>query len=71
MKVGEVSGIVETIYGYHIIKLTEKKLPYQMQFDEVKEKIRADLAAREQKRLFEEWMRGLKAKAKIVYPEKG
>lgn len=71
MKVGEVSGIVETIYGYHIIKLTEKKLPYQMQFDEVKEKIRADLAAREQKRLFEEWMGGLKAKAKIVYPEKG
>lgn len=71
MKVGEISGIVETIYGYHIIKLTEKKVPHQMQFDEVKEKIKADLTEREQKRLFEQWMGGLKAKAKIVYPEKG
>jgi parvulin-like peptidyl-prolyl isomerase len=71
MKVGEISGTVETIYGYHIIKLTEKKLPHQMQFDEVREKIKASLTEREQKSLFEQWMGGLKAKAKIVYPEKG
>jgi len=39
LKVGEVSGIVETQFGYHIIKLTDKKAESQVAFDTAKEQI--------------------------------
>ena len=71
LKVGEVSGIVESMYGFHIIKLTDKKEPRQLPYDEVKDKIRAQLVEKEKKRLFDAWMGDLRSKAKIVYPGKG
>jgi parvulin-like peptidyl-prolyl isomerase len=43
LKVGEVSGIVETTYGYHIIKL-EEKIPSKVRtFEEVKASIKNQL----------------------------
>jgi parvulin-like peptidyl-prolyl isomerase len=71
LKVGEVSGIVESMYGFHIIKLTDKKEPRQLPYDEVKDKIRAQLVEKEKKRLFDAWMGDLRSKATIVYPGKG
>lgn len=70
MKVGETSGLVESIYGYHIIKLTDKRPPRQIPFDEIKAKIRAELTADEKTRLTARWMSGLKAKSVITYPGK-
>jgi peptidyl-prolyl cis-trans isomerase C len=43
LKPGEVSGLVKTQYGYHIIKLEEKKPAGVQTFDEVKENIRQKL----------------------------
>ena len=68
MKVGETSGIVESMYGFHIIRLTEKKEPRQIPFEEVRSKISAELIEREKKRLTDLWMSGLKTKAVITYP---
>lgn len=39
MKVGEVSDLVKTQFGYHIIKVTDKKIAKTMSFDEVKEQV--------------------------------
>jgi len=39
-KVGEISDVVETPYGLHLIKLTGIKPAYQKSFEEVKEEIR-------------------------------
>jgi peptidyl-prolyl cis-trans isomerase D len=43
MKPGEVSGLVKTVYGIHIIKLEDKQIAHLQSFDEVKGTITADL----------------------------
>lgn len=46
MKTGEVSGVVETQFGYHIIKLTEKRAKDKMPFDALKGRIEESLKQR-------------------------
>ena len=36
LKVGEISDVLQTIYGYHIIKLEERKPPQNPQFSKIK-----------------------------------
>ena len=59
---GDIAGPVETLAGFHVIKLTEVNEARQLSFDEVKDKIRQ---AQEKKRydlLYADWMAGLKKK---------
>lgn len=69
MKVGDVSGVLDTIYGYHIIKLTDKKPPRTVPFAEIKEKIKGDITEVERKQRLDAWLSGLMNKAKISYPK--
>jgi len=67
LKVGEVtSAPVKTQYGYHIIKLTDKKKPKSLSFEEVKNRIRVSLSNQKKRDIFDSMTENLKSKHKIV-----
>jgi peptidyl-prolyl cis-trans isomerase D len=43
LKPGQVSGLVKTMYGIHILKVEDKQVAHLQSFDEVKNSIRADM----------------------------
>jgi peptidyl-prolyl cis-trans isomerase D len=54
MKKGEISNVVESDFGYHIIKVTDVKMPQQKSFDELRASIESDLRAQQAQRKFAE-----------------
>jgi len=65
--VGQLSEIVETTFGYHIIKCIEKQSPYVKTYDEVKDTIKSYLLNNEQLVVWEDFVYSLVDKAGIVY----
>jgi len=68
LKPGEVSDVVETQFGYHIIKSTAHRDPNTATFEEVKEDLTEMLTQKQQADLAKEYIESLKAEANIVYP---
>jgi parvulin-like peptidyl-prolyl isomerase len=65
LKVGEVSGIVRTEFGFHIIKLLDRKGVDPLPFEEVVEKVKADYYDSEMQKAFRQYLSTLKEKAVI------
>ncbi|OME82096.1 peptidylprolyl isomerase [Paenibacillus sp. FSL A5-0031] len=66
LKINEISGVVQTENGYHIIKKTAEKAAVVPTFEEKKEEIKNQLVATEANELSEAWMTEIRAKAKIT-----
>jgi len=62
---GEVSGIVETRFGYHLIKVFEKKPETTSEYGAVKDRLKQSLEQREVQKLMEVYIEELKNKGKI------
>jgi hypothetical protein len=68
LQAGQVSDIVETDYGYHIIKVTDHKDASVTTFDQAKDDIIKQLTQRRHRELAAKYIESLKAGANIVYP---
>jgi len=68
-KVGQVSSIVKSQYGYHIIRLEGTKPPSFVAFDEVKDFIKQQMLQEKQKEFVGKYIEELKKNAKITINE--
>ena len=68
LAVGQVSDVVETEYGFHIIKVTEHKDAGVVPFEQAKDDIIKQLTLKKQSDFAEEYINSLKAEANIVFP---
>ena len=68
LEVGQISDVVETEYGFHIIKTTDHKDPDVITFEQARERIMEQLTEEKQSEFADEYLEKLKAEAEIVYP---
>ena len=66
LKMGEVSHIIQTPYGYQIFKLTGQREAQRIAFDEVKDQIASMIKQQKRMMAIDLWMLELQNNAKIV-----
>ncbi|MFW5790454.1 MAG: peptidyl-prolyl cis-trans isomerase [Bacillota bacterium] len=65
LEAGEISEVVQTDFGYHIIKVDEKVEAGLRDFSEVKDEIEAILLERERQDIWEDYVEELKENAEV------
>ena len=70
LNIGQISPIIKTRFGHHIILLTDRKPAVYQGFDEVKDTIRTSIIRERQRQSFDDFTKKLKEKAKISVDDK-
>lgn len=66
---GKTSKVVKSPYGFHLFKVLRKEKGRWIEFGEVKDKIKADIAKGREEQEFRKWLDALKSEAKIRIDE--
>ena len=67
LEAGETSDIVKSSFGYHLIKVTDKKPASNVPFEEAKARITEHLTEQKQREFWTEYNQSLKDNATIAY----
>ena len=65
LKTGDVSDVVTTQYGYHIIKVTDHKQESTVPLEQVNDRVKQFLTGQKKQEKADQFIAGLKQKAKI------
>lgn len=65
LKEGEVSTVIKTIHGFHILKAGEKMPAETLSFEEVKQKLRSELESKRYEEIRKNYLNTLKEKTRI------
>ena len=55
LSIGEMSGLVETEFGFHIIRLTDRKEAYEPELADVSDQVRADVVEQTKNERLQAW----------------
>jgi peptidyl-prolyl cis-trans isomerase C len=69
LKTGEVSDVVRTPFGFHLIKLVNRKKGQSLTFEQVKAQLQRRLLDERQAQRFQAWVKELESGAKIARDE--
>ncbi len=65
LDVGEISGVVKTKLGYHIIKMTDRRQPQPRPLEQVSDNIQSSLRTEQKQKMFNELLRKLRKDTEI------
>ena len=62
---GQVSDVVQTVFGYHLIKVTDKRPETTLPFEKIKDRLKQYLVEQKLQKMVKDYAENLKKKAKI------
>ncbi len=62
---GQVSDVVQTVFGYHLIKVTDKRPETTLPFEKVKDRLKQYLVEQKLQKMVRNYAENLKKKAKV------